>query len=82
MRKLIFSGMVLASSSLALAASYVAVDYPGAAGTYPLSMNPRGDVVGSYYTTSEFHGFVRSSDRTVASFDPPGSVSSARGRRR
>ena len=48
-------------------------DPPGSQGTTPVSINPAGQITGSY-TDANFatHGFVRTTDGTTTSFDPPG----------
>jgi hypothetical protein len=44
--------------------------------TYTDGINPAGAIAGGYVDASNvFHGFVRNSDGTFATFDPPGSVS-------
>ena len=48
-------------------------DIPGSAGTFPVGINSRGDVVGNYINPSSgSHGFMRSRDGGLTLFDPPG----------
>jgi hypothetical protein len=56
-------------------ATYIAFDVPGAAGTVPYSINNKGVVTGWSLDASHVpHGFVRSVDGTVTTFDAPGAV--------
>jgi len=58
------------------------IDAPGAgtgtyAGTEPLSINSVGDITGIYVVSyilhaAVYHGFVRTADGTITTFDPPG----------
>lgn len=60
--------------------TFVTFDAPGAGtgsdqGTYAMSMDTAGDITGYYYDTNFVaHGFVRTADGTITTFDPPGSV--------
>jgi hypothetical protein len=45
-------------------------DAPDASGgTYPQSVNPRGEVTGYYYASNAYHGFVRDKDGSITTFD-------------
>jgi hypothetical protein len=45
-------------------------DAPGASGgTFPRSINPKGEVTGYYFASNTYHGFVRDSDGTITMFD-------------
>jgi hypothetical protein len=60
----------------------VSFDAPGAGttdpsfpGTYAVSINPAGAIVGMYTDANSLsHGFVRASDGTFTTFDPPGKI--------
>ena len=53
-----------------LAQTYTVFDVPGAVATYPVGINNRGDVTGSFFDTQGFaHGFVRDSNGNLALFD-------------
>jgi len=47
-------------------------DAPGADQTTPQSINPRGEITGSYNDTTGEHGFLRAADGTFTTFDAPG----------
>jgi hypothetical protein len=50
-------------------------DVPGAAGTRGNSINPAGEITGTYFDESFVtHGFLRARDGTFTTFDPPGSL--------
>jgi len=59
-------------------ATFATFDAPGAGtnlnqGTFPVSINPAGDVAGMYFDPSTaYHGFVRSAAGTTTEFDVPG----------
>jgi hypothetical protein len=65
---------MLALASAHAAASYVTFDVPGATTTYPICMNNNGDVAGIWGNGGSAHGFLRTSDGTITTFDPPHSV--------
>jgi hypothetical protein len=45
-------------------------DVPGASGgTFPRSINAKGEVTGYYFAGSTYHGFVRGPDGTITTFD-------------
>lgn len=55
--------------------TFATFDPPGSQGTSPVSINPAGEIVGSYFDSSfETHGFLRAKDGTVTSFDAPGAI--------
>jgi hypothetical protein len=57
--------------------TFVTFDVPGAQGTSPASINPAGDITGSYSDANGLgHSFVRSSNGTVTTFDVPGGTTS------
>src|SRR5262249_40201647 len=68
-------------ASSAWAASWSAIDFPGATNTYPWGVSPGGDVVGSYDVSGDpvIHGFLLRSG-VFATIDYPGaSATYARG---
>jgi hypothetical protein len=62
------------------AGTFITFDAPGAGtgrlqGTVPANVNAPGAITGYYVDANYFgHGFVRASDGTITTFDPPGSV--------
>ena len=53
-------------------------DAPGSTGTFPLSINPAGEITGYYRDLQGYpHGFVRDASGTITSFDVPGSIGTA-----
>jgi hypothetical protein len=70
------TGVALATSSIAWAQTYTAVNYPGATLTELIGgPNPQGTSVGGYTLTAggALHGFTLR-DGVFTSFDPPGST--------
>jgi len=74
---LVLAGVsLLTLSGAASAQRYVSFDGPGAIYyTFPTSINQSGQIVG-YYSDSTAHSFLRNSDGTIISFDPPNSTGS------
>jgi hypothetical protein len=75
--KLLLSGAcAMALSAPAFAGNYVHFDVPNAGYTGPVAINAKGTVAGTWQDNSTFasHGFLRSPDGTIATFDPAGSV--------
>src|SRR5690348_4598461 len=59
---------------------FVEFDVPGAAGTFPISLNGNNDVVGYYEDTSGIdHAFIRTSDGKIKKFDVPKAASTIAG---
>lgn len=55
--------------------TFTTFDPPGSAGTSPVSINPAGQIVGSYFDANfATHGFLRDTDGTITSFDAPGAA--------
>ena len=53
--------------------TFTTFDPPGSQGTAPGSINPAGQIAGSYFDSSfATHGFLRNPDGTITSFDVPG----------
>ena len=52
-------------------------DVPGAQVTAPVSITPTGTVVGSYKMGNTTHAFVRYSDGSIITLDPPGTITSS-----
>jgi len=70
-------GVAFATSSIASAQTYTAVNYPGAALTELIGgPNPQGTSVGGYTLTAggALHGFTLSKKGVFTPFDPPGST--------
>lgn len=67
----------LAVTSLHAQPTYVSFDVPNADGTYPQSINNDDAVTGFYIKDGlgTSHGFVRSADGTIETFDAPGAGS-------
>lgn len=51
---------------------FTSFTYPGSLFTYPNDMNALGAITGFCNVGFVNHGFVRSPDGTLTSFDPPG----------
>ena len=41
---------------------------------FPTSINPAGDITGSYFDSTGGHGFIRDRQGTITTFDAPGST--------
>src|SRR5438067_13895759 len=72
--------LILAICTIGLAgqaaakATYVSFQVSGASATSPLAINAAGTVAGAYDDASTVsHGFQRTADGTITTFDPPGS---------
>jgi hypothetical protein len=74
--------MLLSAARVCVAALAIAVpsawgqtfttfDPPGSLGTAPSSINPAGEIVGSYHDTTTYHGFLRATDGTITILDAP-----------
>ena len=66
-------GVLAPAISSVHAQTITSFDVPGSTGTLPASINPAGEITGSYEDSGGMHGFVRDSRGTITSFDPPGS---------
>ena len=56
------------------------IDIPGATDTYPIAINNHNEVTGFYMDQANVqHGFLRTADGTVTTFDAPGSTTSPSG---
>jgi len=70
------------SQAFSATATFVTFDVPGAGtgsdqGTVPSSINLEGVITGSYIDASSLaHGFLRSTNGTITTFDAPGAVAS------
>ena len=51
-----------------------AVQCPGASQAQPIAINASGTVAGSYCDSAGCHGFVRTADGTISSFDVPSAL--------
>src|SRR5262249_17860545 len=72
---LITSGFVLSTNVNAQKTTIITFDVPLAKDTFPLGINPKGDIVGWYYDASfNAHGFLLSNG-TLATIDVPKSTS-------
>src|SRR5215469_6029952 len=58
--------------------TFITFDVPGAAqGTFPNAINPAGAITGYYLDASSLnHSFLRDTDGTFTTFDPPGRIAS------
>ena len=72
-RKLLSLLVLLLLSSLAFAATWTTIDYPGASDTYATGINNNGDIVGVYVLGGLSHGFVLKAG-TFTSIDVPGAI--------
>lgn len=69
----LFALLAIAAQPSAWSQTFTTFDPPGSGGTSPTSINPAGDVVGSYFDSNfATHGFLRAKDGTITSFDAPG----------
>ena len=59
-----------AGSSVQAQTSFTAIDFPGAAETEVLGINPKGDIVGVYSIGDVLHGFLLSGG-TFSTIDVP-----------
>jgi hypothetical protein len=72
---LTLSGLALPGGMKCEAATFTTFDVPGAIGTYPQSINNRGSITGYYYDSLGIrHGFLRTPDGSIISFDAPDAV--------
>lgn len=68
----LFAAFMIAAPA-AWSQTFTTFDPPGSAGTSPVSINPAGQIVGSYFDADFVtHGFLRATDGTITSFDAPG----------
>jgi len=69
----VFALLAVAAQPAVWGQTFTTFDPPGSQGTTPVSINPAGQITGSY-TDASFatHGFVRTTDGTITSFDAPG----------
>jgi hypothetical protein len=70
---LTISALALVPAALADPPRFTTINYPGAAATYVLGINPGGDIVGFYDDNSGEHGFALRAG-TLISFDYPGAT--------
>jgi hypothetical protein len=71
------AGVMSAALAIAVPAArsqtFTTIDPPGSLGTSAVSINPAGEIVGNYFDASFVtHGFLRTTDGTITSFDAPG----------
>jgi len=53
------------------------IDLPNSAsnqGTFIFGINPKGTVTGNYFLNNAYHGYVRTRNGTVTTFDPTGAT--------
>src|SRR5215472_6172005 len=65
--------LTFGATSVALADTFTAIDFPGATATFAIGINPRGDIVGNYTVAGHTHGFVLSGD-SFTTIDFPGAA--------
>jgi uncharacterized membrane protein len=78
-------GQQVESVAAAKVATFIEFDVPGSTCqaaffrcTTPIAINPARTVTGFYADANQaFHGFVRASDGTITTFDPPGSLNTS-----
>src|SRR5436189_4396726 len=68
-------GVLAPAISSVHAQTITSFDVPGSTGTLPASINPAGEITGSYEDSGGMHGFVRDSRGTITSFDASSSRS-------
>jgi hypothetical protein len=67
--------LAIAAQPSAWGQTFTTFDPPGSQGTSPASINPAGQIVGTYFDSNfATHGFVRATDGTITSFDAPGMI--------
>jgi hypothetical protein len=76
------AGLLLAVLAIAVPAArsqtFTTFDPPGSQGTTPTSINPAGQIVGTYFDSNFVtHGFVRAKDGIITSFDVPGMLNTS-----
>ena len=64
------------SEALPEPGTFTTIDFPGATNTSPIDINPAGEIVGSYVSSTDgnTHGFLRSRNGELTSIDFPGAV--------
>src|SRR5438094_1562814 len=68
-------GVLARAISSVHAQTITSFDAPDSTGTFPQSINPRGEITGTYIDSGGVqHGFVRDGRGTFTSFDVPGST--------
>src|SRR2546423_9514713 len=75
MRSVLAAALCLLASGLPAAAGgkLIKIIVPGSDGTQAYGINDAGSITGGWDQGSLVHGFVRASDGTITTFDPPGS---------
>ena len=69
------AALMFAAQPYARSQTLTPFDPTGSTSTYPLSINPEGTVTGTYSDANYLnHGFVRTADGTITSFDAPGAA--------
>jgi hypothetical protein len=63
--------MLSFSASAASQSRYTTFDVPGAVGTYPASINQAGQITGQWWDSGTGHSFLRNTDGSIVTFDPP-----------
>ena len=68
-------GSLFAMAHPAAAATFTTFVVNGASETFPAAIDATNDVAGTWYDSGDVtHGFIRTSDGTITSFDPTGST--------
>lgn len=75
LRKTLFLFLWFGLTVAAHAATWITIDVPGATWTYALGINQAGDIVGTYVSEGQQHGFLLRGN-TYTTVDPPGAISS------
>jgi probable HAF family extracellular repeat protein len=80
MYRTLFASFVAALLSFvpatAAAQTIISFDAPGSSATHPGRISPDGKVVGYYEIGIDVHGFMRDTDGSIISLDPPGAINS------
>jgi len=79
MCRTLFAPVIAALLSFASAAAgqtIITFDAPGSSATHPGRISPGGKVVGYYEIGINFHGFMRDTDGSITTLDPPGATNS------
>ena len=68
---LILGLLITALSPVLFSQSISTFDFPNSSYTHPTAINMKGEITGYYFATAAYHGFIRRSNGSFASFDVP-----------
>src|ERR1700687_3774543 len=81
MVRLLTGCLLFGLASTAWSATFVTFDVPGNLPTEPSAINASGDVTGQYVDAGgNGHGFLRTSNGAITTFDAPGAIMATLGR--